>query len=131
MTTTPARDALQAAIRADEDAENLVTAHEIEVRRAMRTVADSTRPVCTRCRLPEWGHDLWQCTPSHMPEFVGDDDMRREVVLRELNQGALAGLDSRVTEQAVDLVLAALNRYDAWAANRAAAARPDDTTAEA
>jgi hypothetical protein len=54
-------------------------------------------------------------------EFVGDDDMRREVVLRELNQGALAGMPTEVTEQAVDLVLAVLNRYDAWAAARHAA----------
>ncbi|MER6488769.1 hypothetical protein ABT264_35135 [Streptomyces virginiae] len=44
------------------------------------------------------------------------DDMRRQIVLRELNQGALAGLQSTVSEQAADLVLAALDRYDQWAA---------------
>lgn len=130
MTTTPADsryylfaampDTFTAAQKND-----LIDRHEIEVRRAMRTLADSARPVCARCHLPEWTHDLWRCVPRHMPEFVGDDDMRREVVLRELNQGALAGFDSRVTEQAVDLVLAVLNRYDAWSADRAAAARPD------
>lgn len=43
-------------------------------------------------------------------------DMRREIVLRELNQGALAGFQSEVTGQAADLVLAALDRYDTWAA---------------
>lgn len=72
--------------------------------------------VCTRCHFPNWTHDLWTCVPSHMPEFVGDDEMRREVVLREINQGALAGFDSRITDYAADLVLAALNRYDAWKA---------------
>ncbi|RKN56746.1 hypothetical protein D7231_34615 [Streptomyces klenkii] len=44
--------------------------------------------------------------------------MRREIVLREINQGALAGMQSGITEQAADLVLAALDRYDAWAAER-------------
>lgn len=43
------------------------------------------------------------------------DDMRREIVLRELNQGALAGLPSEISAQAADLVLAALDRYDTWA----------------
>ncbi|MFM9703574.1 hypothetical protein [Streptomyces galilaeus] len=47
--------------------------------------------------------------------------MRREIVLREINQGALAGMQSEITEQAADLVLAALDRYDAWAAGRMAA----------
>jgi hypothetical protein len=74
------------------------------------------REVCTRCRLPYWTHDLWACLPYHMGEFAEDDDVRREVVLRELNQGALAGFQSEVTERAADLVLAALNRYDAWKA---------------
>lgn len=46
------------------------------------------------------------------------DDMRREIVLRELNQGALAGMQSEVTEQAATLVLAALDRYDNWAAGK-------------
>lgn len=76
--------------------------------------------VCTRCYLPNWTHDLWVCVPRHMPEFVGDDELRRDVLLRELNTGALAGFDSRVTEQAADLLLAVLNRYDAWKANRLA-----------
>jgi hypothetical protein len=43
------------------------------------------------------------------------NDMRREIVLRELSQGALAGLPSEVSAQAADLVLAALDRYDTWA----------------
>lgn len=92
-------------------------ADEVEAARAAITASDAARPICTRCRLPEWTHDLWTCLPAHM-EFVGDDDMRREVVLRELNQGALAGMPSQVTERAVDLVLAVLNRYDAWTAAR-------------
>ena len=71
---------------------------------------------CPRCRFPMWSHDLWKCIPWDMGEYVGDDELRREVVLRELNQGALAGMSSEVTVQAADLVLAALNRYDAWRA---------------
>ncbi|MFE6815972.1 hypothetical protein [Streptomyces sp. NPDC057677] len=43
------------------------------------------------------------------------DDMRRQIVLREINQGALAGMPSTVSENAADLVLAALDRYDRWA----------------
>ena len=82
----------------------------------MPEMIDADREICTRCRLPYWTHDLWTCMPYHMPDFAEDDDMRREVVLRELNQGALAGFQSEVTEQAADLVLAALNRYDAWKA---------------
>jgi hypothetical protein len=50
-----------------------------------------------------------------------DHDMRREIVLRELNQGALAGKQSEVSEYAADLILAALGRYDTWAAGKAAA----------
>lgn len=83
-------------------------------------LTDADRETCTRCRMPLWTHDLWTCMPYHMPEFAEDDDLRREVVLRELNQGALAGFRSEVTEQAADLVLAALNRYDAWRAARGA-----------
>ncbi|MET9521552.1 hypothetical protein [Streptomyces coeruleorubidus] len=83
-------------------------------------LTDADRDTCTRCRMPFWTHDLWTCMPYHMPEFAEEDDMRREVVLRELNQGALAGFQSEVTEQAADLVLAALNRYDAWRADREA-----------
>lgn len=45
-------------------------------------------------------------------------DMRREIVLREINQGALAGMHSEISEQAADLVLAALDRYDAWKAEQ-------------
>ncbi|MFE0647455.1 hypothetical protein ACFVZH_02540 [Streptomyces sp. NPDC059534] len=44
------------------------------------------------------------------------DDMRLQIVLREINQGALAGMQSEISEQAADLVLAALDRYDNWAA---------------
>lgn len=40
-------------------------------------------------------------------------DMRIEVVKREINQGALAGFDSIVTDQAAALVIAALDSYDA------------------
>lgn len=47
---------------------------------------------------------------------TGDDasiaDMRIEVVKRELNQGALAGFDSSVTEYAAKLVVAALDTFD-------------------
>jgi hypothetical protein len=82
----------------------------------MADVTDGEREVCFRCQLPQWTHELWPCIPTHMAAFVDEDDMRREVVLRELNDGALAGFDTRVTEQAVDLILAALNRYDAWKA---------------
>lgn len=45
-------------------------------------------------------------------------DMRREIVLRELNQGALAGMQSEISERGADLVIAALDRYDTWAAGR-------------
>jgi hypothetical protein len=38
--------------------------------------------------------------------------MRIEVVKRELNQGALAGFDSSVTEYAARLVIAALDSFD-------------------
>lgn len=48
-------------------------------------------------------------------------DMRRQIVLREINQGALAGMQSEISEQAADLVLAALDRYDAWTAGKATA----------
>lgn len=47
------------------------------------------------------------------------DDMRREIVLREINQGALAGMQSKISEQAATEVLAALDRYDTWAAGKA------------
>jgi hypothetical protein len=48
---------------------------------------------------------------------AADDEMRREIVLREINQGALAGMSSEITGQAADLVLNALNAYDAWKAD--------------
>ena len=50
---------------------------------------------------------------------VPADDMRRQIVLRELNQGALAGMRSQISDHAADLVLAALDRYDQWAASGA------------
>ncbi len=39
-------------------------------------------------------------------------DMRIEIVKRELNQGALAGFSSEVTDHAAHLVIAALDSYD-------------------
>ena len=39
-------------------------------------------------------------------------DMRIEVVKRELNQGALAGFESSVTDYAAKLVVSALDTYD-------------------
>lgn len=53
-----------------------------------------------------------------------DQDMRREIVLREINQGALAGMPSQISEQAADLVLAALDRYDEWALEQRGIGRP-------
>jgi hypothetical protein len=41
-------------------------------------------------------------------------DMRREIVLREINQGALAGMPSDITASAADLVLNALDAFDNW-----------------
>lgn len=46
-------------------------------------------------------------------------DMRIEVVKRELNQGALAGLGMEITDYAAHLILAALNSYDAHALEEA------------
>lgn len=43
---------------------------------------------------------------------MSNQDMRREVVLREINQGALSGIEVDITEQAADLVVSALDRYD-------------------
>ncbi|MEV6014702.1 hypothetical protein [Streptomyces sp. NPDC051997] len=48
-------------------------------------------------------------------------DMRRQIVLRELNQGALAGMPSEISEQGADLVLNALDSYDTWSAGKATA----------
>lgn len=39
-------------------------------------------------------------------------DMRIEVVKREVNQGALAGMDRRITTYAAQLVVAALDSFD-------------------
>jgi hypothetical protein len=39
-------------------------------------------------------------------------DMRIEVVKRELNQGALAGFDSSITDYAARLIIAALDSFD-------------------
>ncbi len=39
-------------------------------------------------------------------------DMRIEVVKREINQGALAGMDRRITSYAAHLVVAALDSFD-------------------
>lgn len=49
------------------------------------------------------------------PDATGHADMRIEVVKRELNQGALAGFDSAVTDYAARLVIAALDSYEASA----------------
>jgi hypothetical protein len=46
-------------------------------------------------------------------------DMRLEVVKREINQGALAGMGSAITDQAALLVIAALDSYDEAALWRA------------
>lgn len=39
-------------------------------------------------------------------------DMRIQVALREVNQGALAGMNSQITEYAARLVIAALDTFD-------------------
>lgn len=39
-------------------------------------------------------------------------DMRIQVVLREINQGALAGMGSQISEQAARLVITALDDFD-------------------
>lgn len=46
-------------------------------------------------------------------------DMRIEVVKREINQGALAGFDTAITDYAARLVIAALDSYDQGALDRA------------
>jgi hypothetical protein len=48
-------------------------------------------------------------TASHAARH---SDVRIQVVLRELSQGALAGIDSQVTEYAARLVVAALDSFD-------------------
>lgn len=44
--------------------------------------------------------------------LIAEADMRIEVVKRELNQGALAGNGSAITEYAAALVVAALDSFD-------------------
>lgn len=46
-------------------------------------------------------------------------DMRIEIVKREINQGALAGFDSAITDHAARLVIAALDSYDEHALKEA------------
>ena len=46
-------------------------------------------------------------------------DMRIQVVMRELNQGALAGCGSAVSEYAARLVIAALDSFDYQSLNTA------------
>lgn len=55
--------------------------------------------------------------PRVAPSVQGADDiaradMRIEVVKREINQGALAGLGRQITDYAAKLVIAALDSYD-------------------
>lgn len=45
---------------------------------------------------------------------VARADMRIEIVKRELNQGALAGTGSAVTDYAARLVIAALDSFDEY-----------------
>jgi hypothetical protein len=61
---------------------------------------------------------------------AAEDDMRRQIILREINQGALAGLGSEISESAADLVLKALNAYDAWTSDTTHW-KQDDATQEA
>ena len=46
-------------------------------------------------------------------------DMRIEIVKREINQGALAGFCSEITDYAAVLVIAALDSYDEAALKQA------------
>jgi hypothetical protein len=41
-------------------------------------------------------------------------DMRIEIVKRELNQGALSGMNRQVCDYAAQLVIAALDSFDNW-----------------
>lgn len=65
------------------------------------------------------GHPGWHRCDAGMSwterEQPAHADMRIEVVKRELNQGALAGFDSAVTDYAAQLVIAALDGYEASA----------------
>lgn len=53
-------------------------------------------------------------TPSDLKatELVAHGDMRIEVVKREINQGALGGMRSEITDHAAALVVVALDSYD-------------------
>jgi hypothetical protein len=84
----------------------------------------------TRHHRPTTHPEARRLTPARLhdhtpPETHMTDptitDLRREIVLREINQGALAGMHSEITGQAADLVLAALDRYDTWAAGKVTA----------
>lgn len=61
--------------------------------------------------------------------YPPDQDLRREIVLREINEGALAGMPSRITQWAAQHVLDALSRYDAWAATNTPSDTPSDSAA--
>lgn len=47
-----------------------------------------------------------------MPDAAARADMRIEIVKREINQGALAGLGSEISDYAAQLVINALDTYD-------------------
>lgn len=73
--------------------------------------------------------DLTPLNRAHKPEREIDmsdtaaahADMRVEIVKRELNQGALAGFGSEVTDSAALMVIAALDSFDRDALRRARA----------
>ncbi len=58
-------------------------------------------------------------TPGELKanQLVAIGDMRIEVVKREINQGALAGMRSEITDVAAALVIVALDSYDAHLAD--------------
>lgn len=62
-------------------------------------------------------------SPSVGPSYLNVDtahaDMRIEIVKREINQGALAGFRSEITDYAAALVIAALDSYDEAALKQA------------
>lgn len=51
---------------------------------------------------------------GHGVDAIDRADMRIEIVKREINQGALAGSDSAITSYAAQLVIAALDSFDAY-----------------
>jgi hypothetical protein len=83
------------------------------------TASNPVRPAVWPTPGPDSTHTTGDTVTD--PTARQPDDMRRQIVLREINQGALAGMQSEISEQAADLVLAALDRYDTWAAGKAAA----------